>query len=192
MPTTTRPFERFHFDLFGGKTSLPFNKEKYKYVLVVTDDYTRYRWAWALSRKSQAVHKLQWLWRSLRAKHPEFKPNIAYIHTDDAKEWQLQEFQEFIQEQGITLEISTPYNHEQNGVAERANRIIIEILRSLLIQSQLPDSLWPSLLPLALLHANMAPKPTHAQTGRLPTPFQELFGRPSPLYTKVRPCGVLV
>jgi hypothetical protein len=58
MPITTRPFERFHFDLIGGKRSLPFNKDRYKYILVATDDFSRYKWAWALSHKSQAVGKL--------------------------------------------------------------------------------------------------------------------------------------
>lgn len=37
----------------------------------------------------------------------------------------------------------------------------------------------------------MAPKSQRGQPGHAPTPFQELYGRPSPLYSKVRPCGAL-
>ena len=86
MPATKRPFERFHFDLVGGRRSLPFTSKAYKYILIVTDDYSRYKWAWALKYKSQAVTKLQWLIRSLKAKFPLCKPEVAYIHSDDARE----------------------------------------------------------------------------------------------------------
>lgn len=43
FPATTRPFERFHFDLVGGKRSLLFTVGRYKYILIVTDDYSRYK-----------------------------------------------------------------------------------------------------------------------------------------------------
>ena len=99
---------------------------------------------------------------------------------------------QFLGTEGITLEISAPYAHEQNGVAERANRIIMDILRSLIIQSKLPDKLWPILLDLAMLHVNMSPKPQFGSQNHAPTPFQELYNRPSQLYSKVRPCGALV
>ena len=57
------------------------------------------------------------------------------------------------------MEISAPYAYKQNGKAERHNRILLNILRSLLIQSRLPDTFWPVILPLALLHKNIVPKP---------------------------------
>jgi transposase InsO family protein len=128
----------------------------------------------------------------LRAKHPAFQPDIAYIHSDDASEWQSGEFQSFLQEQGITLETTAPYTPAQNGLAERANRTVIEVLRSLLIQLKLPHTLWPTLLNLAILHINISPKPDHAQAGHQPTPYQELYGRPSPLYARLNPCGALI
>src|SRR6266480_3898493 len=61
MLETSRPFQRLHFDIIGGKDLLPFNSELYKYIFVVIDDYTRYKWAFPLNRKSQAILKLQWL-----------------------------------------------------------------------------------------------------------------------------------
>jgi hypothetical protein len=70
MPETSRPFERLHFDIVGSKDSLPFNIELYKYILIVTDDYTRHRWAFPLNRKSQAVLKLQWLNQSMEITVP--------------------------------------------------------------------------------------------------------------------------
>ena len=87
MPETTRPFERLHFDIIGGKDSLPFNSEQYRYILVVIDDYTRYKWAFPLNRKSQATLKLQWLIQTWKSQFPEFASiKAAYIHSDDASE----------------------------------------------------------------------------------------------------------
>ena len=203
LPKATRPFERLHFDLIGGQKSFPQPATGlYKYVLLVTDDYTGYSWGWALKSKGQAVSKLLWLFRSLRTRYPiprnpsssstAFNPGLVYLHTDDAAEWESEDFQAFITEWGLTMEISAPYAHEQNGKAERHNRILLDILRSLLIQSRLPDTFWPVILPLALLHKNIAPKPQFGQKGHKATPYQELFDRPSPLYTQMRPCGSLV
>src|SRR6266480_3324862 len=72
MPETSRPFQRLHFDIVGGKDSLPFNKAEYRYIFVVIDDYTRYKWAFPLNRKSQAVLSLQWLVQTWKSQFPEF------------------------------------------------------------------------------------------------------------------------
>jgi len=192
MPETSRPFERLHFDIIGGKNSLPFNSEKYRYILVVIDDFTRYKWAFPLNRKSQAVLKLQWLIQTWKSQFREFEPvKVAYLHSDDASEWTKGEFVQFMKENGITLEVTAPYSPEQNGLAERTNRTVIETLRSILIQSKLPENLWHLLLPLAIQQINLSPKPNFGKQ-TLTTPHEELFGKPSPLYPKLRPCGTLV
>jgi histone deacetylase 1/2 len=131
-----------------------------------------------------------WLFRALRAQFPYVKTDVAYIHTDEAREWEGDQFNQFIQDNGITLETSSPYAHEQNGLAERANRTVIDTLRSLLIQSKLPEKLWPILLDLAIQHVNLSPHPM-GNKGHEATPFQDLYKRPSPLYSKLRPCGTL-
>jgi hypothetical protein len=199
LPKATRPFERLHFDLIGGQKSFPITTGLYKYILLVTDDYSGYSWAWAIKSKSQSVSKLLWLFKALKTRYPisgsgstPFNPGVVYLHTDDAAEWESKEFRDFVTKWGLTVEISAPYAHEQNGKAERHNRILLNLLRSLLIQSRLPNTFWPVILPLALLHKNMAPKPQFGQKGHKATPYQELFDRPSPLYAQVRPCGALV
>jgi hypothetical protein len=88
MPESSRPFERIHFDIIGGKDSLPFNNERYKYILVVIDDYTRYKWAFPLNKKSQATIKLQWLIQTWKSQFREYaQAKVAYLHSDDAAEW---------------------------------------------------------------------------------------------------------
>ena len=51
-------------------------------------------------------------------------------------------FESYLREKGILHKKTVPRNPEQNGVSERANRILVEMSRCPLIQSRLPDYLW--------------------------------------------------
>ena len=52
------------------------------------------------------------------------------------------EFKELCRDIGIKREITTPYNPQQNGVAERKNRIFMEVARAMLHDQDLPMHLW--------------------------------------------------
>jgi transposase InsO family protein len=43
---------------------------------------------------------------------------------------------------GIKRELNTPYNPQQNGVAERKNRTIMEELKTMIHDQDLPMHLW--------------------------------------------------
>ena len=47
------------------------------------------------------------------------------------------DFDEFLEAEGILLQLTVPYTPQQNGVAERANRKLIEMARSMLVHSGL-------------------------------------------------------
>ena len=59
--------------------------------------------------------------KALIKNHTEKK--IKTIRSDNGGEFTLNEFKELCKEAGIKRELSTPYNPQQNGVAERKNRI---------------------------------------------------------------------
>ena len=61
---------------------------------------------------------------------------------DNAREFILSEFQEYLDSEGIILEMTSPYLPSQNGVAERLNRTSIERARAMIINSGLPKFLW--------------------------------------------------
>ncbi|KAF8763325.1 Retrovirus-related Pol polyprotein like [Argiope bruennichi] len=63
-------------------------------------------------------------------------------------------------EKGIALTLSVPYKPEQNGVAERENRTIVELALSMLAASALPRSLWANACDTAvylLNHTGLSP-----------------------------------
>ena len=51
-------------------------------------------------------------------------------------------FTRFLQENGIVAQYSTPGEPQQNGVAERRNRTLMDMVRSMISYSTLPLSLW--------------------------------------------------
>ena len=51
----------------------------------------------------------------------------------------------------IIHEITPPYSHESNGVTERKNRTLKEMMNSMLISSNAPDNLWGETILSALL-----------------------------------------
>jgi hypothetical protein len=78
----------------------------------------------------------------------------------------------FLQENGIVAQYSMPGDPQQNGVAERRNRILMDMVRSMLSYFTLPISLWMEALKTAIhilnrVSSKLVPKtPYKMWTGR--------------------------
>ena len=68
--------------------------------------------------------------------------NIKAFCLDNGGEFMSKAFMKFLVDHGIAKETSTPYQSQQNGVAERANRTIVEIARSMIHAQKLNKSFW--------------------------------------------------
>ena len=72
----------------------------------------------------------------------QFGVSIRTFHSDNALEYLSSQFQQFMPHHGIIHQTSCPYTPQQNGVAKRKNRHLIETARTLLIQSHVPLRFW--------------------------------------------------
>ena len=72
----------------------------------------------------------------------QFGVSIHTIRSDNALEYLSSQFQEFMPHNGINHQTSCPFTPQQNGVAERMNRYLIETARTLLIESHVPLHFW--------------------------------------------------
>lgn len=70
----------------------------------------------------------------------EIGEKVATYKCDNAKEYQKVE--KNVHDVGTRMEFTTAYTPEENGVAERFNRTIIQMTRVMLMQAQLPQSFW--------------------------------------------------
>ena len=68
--------------------------------------------------------------------------NIATLRTDNGEEHLSREFQELLKSKGIKHELTIPHTSEQNGVAERMNRTLVESARAMIAHAGLPNAYW--------------------------------------------------
>ena len=68
--------------------------------------------------------------------------SIVNLITDHDKEFENESFMNFCEQHGIKHNFSAPYTPQQNGVAERKNRVIQEMARSLLNESGVAQYFW--------------------------------------------------
>ena len=80
----------------------------------------------------------------------QFGVKIKTLRTDGGGEYVNNSFKSFCLDHGIHHQLSCPYTPQQNGVAERKHKHIVESVLSMLYQSNLPSSYWCSFLLLVL------------------------------------------
>ena len=68
--------------------------------------------------------------------------NIKTFLSENGGEFTSNEFKELCKDSGIKRDLSTPYNPQRNGIAERKNRTIIEATRAMLHDQDIPMHLW--------------------------------------------------
>ena len=101
---------------------------------------------------------------------------IKTLRSDNGGEYTSKEFEAYLKKSGITHQKTAPYTPEQNGVAERANRTIIEMARAMLHDSKLEYEFWGEAMCTAVYLKNRNPTkavpgmtPEEAWTGRKPS-----------------------
>jgi hypothetical protein len=75
-------------------------------------------------------------------------------------EYLSSEFQQYLEAQGIVHQTTCPDTPQQNGVAERKNRHLLEVVRALLIESHMPLSYWGEALTSSVYLINRVPSST--------------------------------
>jgi transposase InsO family protein len=135
--TTDRPLELLHMDLFGPIAYISIGRSKY--YLVIVDDYSRFTWVFFLQDKSQTQETLKGF---LRRAQNEFGLRIKKIRSDNGTEFKNSQIEGFLEEEGIKHEFCSPYTPQQNGVAERKNRTLLDMVRTMLDEYKTSDRFW--------------------------------------------------
>ncbi|CAI7796805.1 unnamed protein product [Closterium sp. NIES-53] len=134
-----KPLELVYMDLVGPLLVQSYKGERY--FLTLVDDWSRLMWAYPLKQKDHATSTIQGDWLPFVEKQAECV--VKRIRTDRGGEFLGAEMTAWLKKQGIQRELTTAYTPQSNGVAERANRTILETARALLIESGVGNSMWP-------------------------------------------------
>ena len=100
-----------------------------EYFITFIDNHSRKTWIYFLKTKDEVFDRFK-----------EFKAlvenstgkKIKILRSDNGGKYIDKNFTEFCAREGIKREWTAPYNPEQNGVAERKNRTIVEAVRAML------------------------------------------------------------
>ena len=78
----------------------------------------------------------------VRRAQKDFSLPIKKMRSDNETKFKNTQVEEFLDEEGIKHEFSTPYTPQQNGVVERKNRTLIDMARTMLDEYKMSDIFW--------------------------------------------------
>ena len=133
-PTVTG--EQIHADVNGPISMKSLGGARY--YVCFKDDFSKFRRVFFLKQKCEVSTVLE-------AFLNEAKTNghvVKSFRCDGGKEFDNKKVSELLADRGIEHCITPPYTPQQNGVAERENRTIVECARSMLNPSKLSKELW--------------------------------------------------
>src|SRR5436190_22390001 len=116
--------------------------------------FSRYGHIYLISQKSEALRCFE---AYLNEVENKLERKVKTLRTDRGREYLSEQFKELCSEKGIVRQLTMPYTPEQNGVAERRNRSLMDMVRSMMAQASLPVSFWGDALLIAAYLLNRVP-----------------------------------
>lgn len=95
----------------------------------------------------------------------QYKTNIQILRSDNGGEFVNTSMKQFFQAKGMIHQTTCPRHSEQNSIAERKNRILLEMTCALMLEYNVLKSIWPEALATAVYLINRLPtKPLELKT----------------------------
>ncbi|KAJ9561918.1 hypothetical protein OSB04_007078 [Centaurea solstitialis] len=205
-----KPFDNCESCLSGKMTKEPFNKDNerasdlleivhtdvcgpfshkargaYRYFITFIDDFSRYGYVYLMRHKSESFEKFREYQNKVQN---QLDRKIKFLRSDRGGEYLSQEFGNHLIECGIVSQLTPPYTPQMNGVSERRNRTLLDMVRSMMCHSTLPMSFWGHALETATHILNRAPTKSVEKT-----PYKLWKGKkPKMSFLKIWGCEVYV
>ncbi|GJZ12875.1 retrotransposon protein, putative, ty1-copia subclass [Tanacetum coccineum] len=155
------------------------------YFVTFTDDFSRYGYVYLLKHKHEVFETFKVFQKEVEN---QLGKTIKSLRSDRGGEYMSQEFLDHLKEHGIIAHRTPPYTPQNNGVSERRNRTLLDMVRSMMSQTTLPKSFWDYALETAARILNMVPTKKVDKT-----PYEIWHGQaPKLSYLKVWGCEALV
>jgi len=179
--STTHPFQLAHMDLWGPYRIISVTGAKY--FLTIVDDFTRNTWTQMLHDKSQTISTVKDFYATIET---QFTAKILTVRSDNGIEFIQHSCHDFFLFKGILHQRSIVKTPQQNGVAERKHRHLLDTARALRFHANLPKIFWSECILAATHIINMLPM----SILNWQSPFELLHGI-APEYTTLRTISCL-
>ena len=173
------PFDLIHSDVWGPSPIA--TKGGSRYYVSFVDDHTRFCWVFLMKRRSDYFDIYNRFRAYVKTQHDAV---IKCFRCDRGGEYTSNKFRDLLALDGTVYQTSCTDTPEQNGVAERKHRHIVETARSLLLSSSVPSQFWGEAV---LTAVNLINKIPSSITSGL-SPFEKLYGH-IPDYSSLRVFG---
>ncbi|GKA04277.1 putative ribonuclease H-like domain-containing protein [Tanacetum coccineum] len=192
VSSISQPLQMLHIDLFGPTSIRSINHKIY--CLVVTDDYSRLSWVFYLATKDETSGILKTFIIGIEN---QINHKVKIIRCDNGTKFKNNDMNRLCGLKGIKREFSVARTPQQNEVAERKNRTLIEAARTMLAESLLPTTFWAKAVSTACyVQIRILVTKPHNKTpyellhGRLPSiSFMRHFGCPMTNLNTLDPIG---
>jgi transposase InsO family protein len=148
-------------------------RSSYRYFVTFIDAYSHHLVVKLVKTKDEVFGLTKSYFERAEVESGE-RPN--YFRSDGGGEYGSKEFQSYLESKGIHHEKTNAYTPQENGVAERMNRTIVEMARTMLRDVQLPNSYWGDAILYSAHILNRVP--TRAIPGDV-TPHEAFTGNKS-------------
>lgn len=174
------PLELVHSDVFGRVKQSSISG--YRYMITFIDDFSRFVWVDFMKEKSEALAKFKIFKNKVEG---EIGSQIRCLRTDNGGEYTSDEFFQYLKVSRIRRQFTCPNTPQQNGVAERKNRHLAEICRSMLHAKNVPPRFWAECMKTAVYVTNRLPQARLDFT----SPYEKLWNvKPTVSHFKVFGC----
>lgn len=162
---STGILQLIHTDVIGPMETLSIGDARY--VATFTDDYSRKTFIYFLKAKSEVPDRFM----DFKAfTENQTGKKIKCVRGDNGTEYQ--KLKAVFKKCGILYQTSTPYTPQQNGVAERMNRTLVEKAKCLMFDAGLPKIFWAEAMNMAAYLVNRTISSVHNKT-----PDEMFFGK---------------
>ena len=175
----SRIFELIHVDIWGAYKCSTY--DGYKYFLTIVDDYSRATWAHLMPTKSNAFPL-----SFVAYVETQFHITVQCIRSDNGIEFQDTTALQFYAIKGIMHKKTCVDTPQQNGIAERKHKHLLEVARALMFQANLHQQFWGDSILTAVYLINKFPTPLLENR----SPFELLY-KTKPTYAHLRVFGCL-
>ncbi|KAI0995961.1 hypothetical protein K3495_g12220 [Podosphaera aphanis] len=170
-PRNLSPFDQVSVDMVmikpGGRILSDESWSKINYATIFTESATRYRWGIFHKEKRGAFESVQQFEALSRT---QYNCTIKRWRLDGGKEYSPKQMGIMAKSLGQIVELTTPYNPEQDGQSERSIGILGTRTRAVILDQKIPQFLWPEIMRTQIYIVNRIA----TSVLRNETPFQAL------------------
>uniref|UniRef100_A0A2N9IBP1 Integrase catalytic domain-containing protein n=1 Tax=Fagus sylvatica TaxID=28930 RepID=A0A2N9IBP1_FAGSY len=159
------PFMVIHSDVWGPANTSSLSGARWFVSFI--DDHTRMTWICLMKLKSEVSSLFQQFHKMIAT---QYQSNIQVIRSDNGGEFINKYLKQYLNSHGIVHQTTCPDTPQQNGVAERKNRHLLEVVRASLFGAHMPTSYWGEAVTAAAYLINRVP----SSSLQFQTPFNVL------------------